>query len=118
MNNSTPTPIVLKPMMEKIIIAACKYFGYSEEELLSGKSLDVVHARKICFYLVKQNVFISNLKIAKRFNLKGDSTVTRHIDDIEAQKNIYARIMHDLQTVLTIANNLDIQFTTHGMDTK
>jgi len=116
MNNSTSNVIVLKPMMEKIIMAACTYFNIDESELLNSQAWNVVYYKKLCMYLIKEHVIISNFKIARRLGLKTHSTVAKHIDDIEAQKNIYSHFMNDLQKIMQIANNLDVQFTTYGMD--
>lgn len=110
---------MLKPMMEKIIMAACQHFGCTEEELMEkSKAADVFYRRSICFYLISQNVVISPARIAKRFGFEAHSTVSRPISSIEVQKNIYAHIKQDLNKVMEIANNLDVQFTTYGMDNK
>lgn len=118
MNNSTTGIIMLKPMMEKIIMAACNYFSIDESELINSQSWNVVYYKKLCMYLIKEHVIISNYKIANRLGLKNHSTVSKHIDDIGAQKNIYAPIKNDLQKIMEITNNLDVQFTTYGMVSK
>jgi chromosomal replication initiation ATPase DnaA len=117
--NATSGNIVfLKPMMEKIIIAACKHFGCTEDDLLEKSTVsDIVYRRSVCYYLITHNVIISPARIGKRFD-RGRTTVIRQVDDIDLRQKIYAHIRHDLAAIMNIANNLDIQFTTHGMDAK
>jgi chromosomal replication initiation ATPase DnaA len=104
--NVTPQTLVSKPMLEKIIAATCMYFSIEENELLTGTGTDQVYKKHLAWYLIKDNVAISSYRIAQRFNIKAHSSVLRAVDSIQAQKNIYAPIMHDLREIMKIANTL------------
>lgn len=118
MNNNQVNPVILKPMMEKIIIAACRHFACTEEDLMQRcNAEDVVYRRSVCYYLISKNVIISPSRIGKRFE-RGRTTVVRQVDDIELRQKIYAHIRHDLTAIMSIANNLELQFITHGMGAK
>lgn len=94
-------------MLEKIIAAACVYFDITEEELLASSTVtDKVYRRSLCFYLIKQDVLISNERIAQRFGMSAGSTVSRQADKIEAHKKIYAQVKHDLAAILRIVDTL------------
>jgi chromosomal replication initiation ATPase DnaA len=106
--SSSALPVISKPMTERIIRAACAYFDISEEQLTErSNETTIVYRRNLVMYLIKDNVVnISQARIGHRLGLIGHSTVSRAIDTIAAQKNIYAQTKHDLNSILEIANNL------------
>jgi hypothetical protein len=107
---STPAtlPVISKPMMERIIDGTCLYFGISEQALMQKTTVkDVVYYRKVCWCLIRENCCISYGRIAQRFGFYDHATVLRHVEDMQAQRKIYAQTRHDLEKVLTISNNID-----------
>src|SRR5436190_19316077 len=98
-------PVISKPIIERIIRAACAYFDCTEEQLLQRSSEALIaYRRKLCFYLVKNEaVSISNARIAKRFNLKDPWHISCCIEEIETQKTIYPQTSRDLKAILEIA---------------
>jgi chromosomal replication initiation ATPase DnaA len=100
-------PVISKPMIERIIRAACAYFDITEDELKQKSQCDdVVYRRKLCYYLIRQEVIISNARIAQRFGYKDADWVSKSIEEIEARKGIFPQISRDLTAILQIANNL------------
>lgn len=107
--NTAPLPVISKPMVEAIIAAACQYFNCSEDDLMKKSSeADIVYRRKICFYLIKQNVIMTYSRIANRFGLKDGWNVSRVIDEIDSTKGIYPQITRDIESVRKLANILAI----------
>lgn len=107
MKTVSSIPVISKPLMECYIQATCMHFGCTEEELIEkDKGQDCVYRRDVCIYLIHSNVVISWGRIAKRFGFKSHSTIMRSFDRIEARKNIYAHIKHDLQVIEQIKISL------------
>lgn len=110
--SNQPTPqinvqaLVSKPMLERLITATCMYYGITEKELIEGSSTDITSKKHLCWYLIKENVVISNYRIAQRFQICNHSTVTRSIEKIMAHKNIYAPTLHDINEITKLANTL------------
>lgn len=94
-------------MIERIIRAACAYWDIAEADLMQKSQCDdVVYRRKICYYLIKQEVIISNARIAQRFGFNNQEWVRVQIDDIASRKTNFQQISRDLNSILQIANNL------------
>jgi chromosomal replication initiation ATPase DnaA len=104
--NVTPQTLVSKPMLEKIIAATCTFYSIDEDELITGTCADQVIKKHIAWYLIKEHVVISNERIAQRFKISARQTVARAIENIQAQKNIYAPILHQMTGIMKIANTL------------
>lgn len=106
-NPSSAVPVISKPLMERIIRAACAYWEITEEQLLE-KSTEtfIAYRRKICFYLIKTHVMLSYARIAVRFGLKDPWNISCAVDEIDSTKNIYPQTTRDIEAVLQIANNL------------
>lgn len=100
-------PVISRPMIERIIRAACAYWDITEEELLKRTTEHyVAYRRKVCFFLIKKHNPMSYGRIAARFTLKDPGYISRSVEEIEATKNIYTQTSHDLNAILQIANNL------------
>lgn len=112
MNFATNVPVnvntlVSKPMLERIINATCLYFGIDEIELnKTNCSHDILYQRNVCLYLIKENVVISNQRIANRLKLDSATTVSRGVEKIQAHRNIYAQTLHDTKEIMKIVNTL------------
>lgn len=102
----TANTLITKPLLERIIKAACLYWDITEDELINGKANDQKYCKHVCWYLIKENVNISDHRIGQRFNNEKHSTVLRAIDKIRTQKKIYAQTLHDIRKVMDIANTL------------
>lgn len=104
-------------MLERIILATCQYFGIDEAALSKTNcDHDTIYRRNICLYLIKENVYTKNIRIAQRLKLDSGSTVYRGVEKIRDARAIamnlkgrnteYAQTLHDLEGVMQIANNL------------
>lgn len=101
--------LVSKPMLERIIAAACQYFNCAEEELFNKSTkADIAYRKKICWYVVKENVLISYGSLAQRSGLsyKSHGWIMEGIEEMRSQKHIYRQIADDIANIQKIADNL------------
>lgn len=105
--NTVPLPVISKPMIEAIIAAACQYYSCTEDELkMKSQIEDIVYRRKICYFLIAENVIISKSRIAQRFGFTDPRWISRSIEEIEAQRDIFPQISRDIANILQLANKL------------
>jgi chromosomal replication initiation ATPase DnaA len=101
-------PVISKPMVERIIEGTCLYFGITEDILkLKNAGMDIVYYRKICWCIIREQTSMSYGRIAARFGFTDHKHVMLFVDEMQARRNIYPQIFHDLQKVKIISDNID-----------
>jgi hypothetical protein len=99
---------VAKPISERIILAACLYYGVDRDWFMqkSEKSI-VVLRRGLIYYLLRQNTNFSYKHMADIFGFKSHQPVMRIIKEIEGYQTLYPSLKTDMDCIMSIAEKIN-----------
>lgn len=96
-----------RPIEERIIDAACIYWGIDRAYFEKGKlDADVTYRKAIIYYLLKKHTTYSLNRIASFFGFKSHQAVGRLIENLEATKNVFKQHKEDILQIEKMAEQL------------
>lgn len=104
-----------KPIEERIIDAACIYWGVEREYFVNQqKKVDscIAYRKGIVYYLIKQHTQYSYQFIAEKFSFLAHMPVSRLVHNIESTKGVYKQTVNDINQIWHLADKLDAAFIT------
>ena len=87
--------------VEEIINYVADYYDVNPADIISkNRSANLVNARNVCFYVIKQTTAMSYKAIGERFSDREHSTVIHSIDKLTDQMKIDARLRTSVNDII------------------
>lgn len=103
--------LLQKPIEERIIDAACVYWGVERDYFFQKRSdTNVTYRKGIIYFLIKQNTTYSFKFMAEKFGFLSHQPVLRLIENIDSTQKIYKQHFNDINQIQLLADKLDAAF--------